>query len=84
MTVVNFSVPPTLEKRVKEVIKQKGFASKAEFFRLAAIYFIDVVDKPFVNEDERFGFLAGALKKRIRQLYRGEKLPSAKDQLANL
>ncbi len=37
MPMVNFSVPTVLERRINKTIKEKGFASKAEFFRYAAL-----------------------------------------------
>ena len=84
MAIVNFSLPKTLEKRIFEVIQQKGFTSKAEFFRFAAMYFLDVVDKPFSNEDERLEYLTSAIARELRERYKGKRLPSAKEQLADL
>lgn len=40
MSVVNFTLPKPLEQRIVEAIKQHGFASKAEFFRIAAMNFL--------------------------------------------
>ena len=84
MAIINFSVPKTLEKRVAYVIKEKGFASKAEFFRFAAIYFMDVINKPLTNEEQRFNYLTNELKKEIVKRYSGTKLLSAREQLADL
>ena len=64
--------------------KQKGFASKAEFFRFAAIHLVDIIDKPIVNEEERFAFLSNALTKEIAGKYRGKKMPSVRKQLADV
>lgn len=41
MSIINFAIPQTLEKRAGQTIKENGFAIKAEFFRSAAIYFIE-------------------------------------------
>lgn len=38
MAIVNFSVPGTLNHQIKKTVKEKGFASRAEFFRFAALY----------------------------------------------
>ncbi|HLD61007.1 MAG TPA: ribbon-helix-helix domain-containing protein [Patescibacteria group bacterium] len=38
MSIVNFSIPAKLDQQIKKTIKEKGFASKAEFFRFAALY----------------------------------------------
>lgn len=37
MPIVNFSIPHPLDAQIKKTIKIKGFASKAEFFRFAAL-----------------------------------------------
>mgnify|MGYP001578913344 CR=1 FL=1 len=85
MAIVNFSLPKTLENRIFEVMRQKGFMSKAEFFRFAAMYFLDVViDKPFSNEDERFEYLTKTITKELRARYRGKKLPTLEEQLVGL
>lgn len=81
MPIVNFSVPKTLDRRVTELRRHKGFASKAEFYRFAAIYFIDVIEKPIASEEERFGYLARELSREISARYRGKKIPSLKEQL---
>lgn len=65
-------------------MKQKGFASKAEFFRFAAIYFMDVMNKPNVSEDDRFQILTTALNKELQVRYGNKQLPSAAQQLADL
>jgi len=65
-------------------MKQKGFASKAEFFRFAAIYFIDILERRAGNEEERLEYLTEYLQKEISQRYRGQKLPSLKEQLADV
>ena len=47
MPVVNFSVPQSLDRRVHQAIKLKGFPSRAELFRYAVIrYLDDVIDRP--------------------------------------
>lgn len=84
MAIVNFSMPKTLEQRVNHAIKAKGFTSKAEFFRFAAMYFIHVIDKPFATEDERFGYLTDAIIKEIHAEYKDKKLPSLEKQLADI
>ena len=84
MSIVNFSIPESLEQRIREVMAQKGFVSKAEFFRFAAIYFIDIVDKPKIDEEKRFDFLAEMLSKKVSEKYRNKDLPSVEDQLADV
>ncbi len=84
MAIVNFAIPLTLEKRIQQTIKNKGFVSKAEFFRFAAIYFMDVIEKPFKNEDDRFLYLTENLTKEIQEKHKGKKLPSLEEQLSDV
>ncbi len=84
MTVINFAVPKTLEKRIDKTIREKGFASKAEFFRFAAVHFLDVVQRPIVSEDDRFSFLTKALRREVAKKYKGKNIPSITKQLADV
>ncbi len=84
MSIVNFTVPKTLEDRIEKAIEEKGFASKAEFFRTAAIHFIDYIQQPTVSDDERFSLLAEALRKEIAKKYKGVSIPSIEEQLKDL
>ena len=83
MAIVNFGIPKTLERRVGEVMKRKGFSTKAEFFRFAAMQFIDSVDKPSLNEEERLDVLTRHLEQEVIRAYRGKKIPSVRKQLAD-
>lgn len=84
MAIVNFSIPKTLEQRVNQTIKEKGFASKAEFFRFAAISFIDSSLNNKIDEDARFNYLAENLSKAFSEKYKGKKIEPLKNQLADL
>ena len=84
MSVVNFSIPKRLEKRVEETIQEKGFASKAEFFRFAAMYFMDILDRKTKNEDEHFEYLTSVLQDEISENYRGKKIVSLREQMADV
>lgn len=84
MAIVNFSIPRNLEKRVESTVRERGFASKAEFFRFAAIYFMDILGRRAGNEEERFQHLTKALQQEIFQRYRGQKLSALKEQLADV
>lgn len=84
MSIVNFSIPIALDRRIKEVVKQKGIASRAEFFRFASLVFLDVVERPITSEAERFKYLTKNLSQEIISRYRQKKLPSLKEQLADL
>jgi hypothetical protein len=54
MPIINFAVPATLDKRINRTIKERGFASKAEFFRFAAIQFMGVGNRSSVSMDEKW------------------------------
>lgn len=82
MPIVNFAIPKTLEKRVKQTIKTKGFTSKAEFFRVAAIDFIENNNNN--DEEKEFNQLTDTLTKAIIKKYKGKKIPSIEEQLADL
>ncbi len=84
MAIVNFSIPTTLEKRVDATIRRKGFASKAEFFRFAAVNFIDQLDRPVTSEADRFHALTDELKRKVSQIYGGKTMPSLREQLSDL
>lgn len=85
MAIINFSIPKTLEQRVNQTIKEKGFASKAEFFRFAAISFIDSsINKQKIDEDKRFDYLAENLSNAIARRYKGKEIGSLEKQLAEL
>ncbi len=84
MSVVNFSIPKTLNKRVIQTIKERGFISKAEFFRFAAIYFMDVLSKPISDEDGRLDYLTKKVSNQVTDRFKDKKIHSLKDQLADL
>lgn len=50
MSIVNFAIPKTLEKRIEQTIKEQGFSSKAEFFRSIAINYITNLQKPILAD----------------------------------
>lgn len=84
MSIVNFALPKTLEKRVKKTIKDKGFVSKAEFFRFAAVHFIDLLEKPLVSEDAQFSYLTETVRKELAKQYKNRRLPSVEKQMADV
>lgn len=84
MAIVNFAIPPVLDRRIGSTIKEKGFASKAEFFRFAAIYFMDVINKPFASEDERTNYCVGGIEKEIRQRIRRGTLSPIRSQFQDV
>jgi len=83
MAIINFSVPKQLEKRVDSTIKEKGFASKAEFFRFAAIHFMDVLTRPSRSVDDAYEIVMRQLTHIVQKKLRGKELPSLEDQMAD-
>lgn len=85
MAIVNFSVPKPLDQRINDMIKQKGFASKAEFFRFASLYYLDVVGASTThNEEAEMDRLSGLIAEKVNKHYKGKNLPSVREQLENL
>ncbi|OGY92493.1 MAG: hypothetical protein A3H70_04590 [Candidatus Komeilibacteria bacterium RIFCSPLOWO2_02_FULL_48_11] len=84
MPVVNFSITKPLERDIKEVIKKRGFTSKAEFFRFAAWGAIKDFRHPQETIDERFEREMTELGETLSKKLRGKKLPSPEEQLADL
>ena len=82
MATINFLIPKALERQVNETIRKRGFASKAEFFRMAAFNYINA--KEDVTVEERLAALTQAIKEEVSRKYKGRRLPSAREQLANL
>lgn len=84
MAIVNFTIPKNLERRITSTMKEKGFVSKAEFFRFSAIYFIDILERRAGTEEERFDYLTRTLQEEISEYYRSKTPSSLKQQLADV
>lgn len=83
MSVVNFAISKPLELKVKKIIKQEGFASKAEFFRFAAMQYI----KDFFENDisqEELDEDALSLSETLVKVSKKKKFPSVREQMADL
>lgn len=83
MTIVNFAVKKPLERRINKAIREYGFTSKAEFFRLAAINFL-LHEQKKMNEDERMNYLTSELQRTIVKNLNSRKIPSLKKQLSDV
>jgi metal-responsive CopG/Arc/MetJ family transcriptional regulator len=83
MAIVNFSIPAKLAERVNKQIKQKGFAGKAEFFRMAAMFFLESSDSD-LSDKKRMNLLVSAIKDEVVTKYGKKKILSVRKQLANL
>lgn len=80
MPIINFTLTKQLEKRVNEAIKQHGFSSKAEFFRMAAMNYLDEVDD--ISQEELQKSIT-ELKEALVKKFKGKKLPSLEEQMRN-
>lgn len=83
MAIVNFAVKKPLDDKIKKAIKENGFSSKAEFFRFAAINFLQSENKK-IGEDERMNYLTSELRRTIIRNFSGKKLPSLEKQLFDI
>ena len=84
MSVINFTVPKPLEQKITAAIKDQGFASKAEFFRFAALYFVQKLHYFDTPVDEEFTRTMNKLSSTIKAKYRGRKMPSLEEQFSDL
>ncbi|MEK7535480.1 MAG: ribbon-helix-helix domain-containing protein [Patescibacteria group bacterium] len=80
-TIVNFSIPAQLDKKIKRKISEQGFSSKAEFFRMAAVNYLGQ-DKE-MNTEDRLELLTRAISDEVRRKFKGKKMPSVRKQLAD-
>lgn len=84
MSIVNFAVAKPLEQKINIAIKEYGFASKAEFFRFLAINFLNANQCLPLDNDIEIACLADKIGKAADKKFSGKKLPSIKQQLADL
>ena len=82
MPIINFNIKKPLEKKVEKTIKEQGFASKAEFFRFAALHYMNSVG-PDISQEE-YEKSIRALKSALKKKYRDKKLPSLEKQLSEI
>ncbi|TSC55400.1 MAG: Uncharacterized protein G01um101418_895 [Parcubacteria group bacterium Gr01-1014_18] len=83
MPIINFAIPTVLEKKITQTIEQKGFSSKAEFFRFAAISFLDQQSNEW-NSDPELSYLIQSIKKQTKIKFNKRKIPSVREQLKDL
>lgn len=89
MAIINFSVPEQLHLRIKNYMKRKGIATKAEFFRYAALQSLE--RGGYEDSDEELSELASdqdiqdlsvRLEKSVAKLPRNYEVPSLREQIA--
>lgn len=84
MSVVNFTIPKPLAQRIAEAIRLQGFASKAEFFRFAAMSALQLLRLPTAPIKEDYTVTAQRLSEKMYNKFHGKKLPSLEEQFADL
>jgi len=82
MAIVNFSIPKTLESRVNDAVKTGGYASKAEFFRFAAMNLLEKNEKKREFPDPELDRLADELGEAMLKTIDFDNLPSSEAQFA--
>ena len=88
MAIVNFTITDTLNKKIKKVVKEKGFQSKAELFRVAVLQYLSGMNQSKtageMTEEEKFDYLTARLAYLLKKKYAGKKLPSLEEQLKDI
>ncbi|HEY4505050.1 MAG TPA: hypothetical protein VJI73_04750 [Candidatus Paceibacterota bacterium] len=82
MSIVNFAVPKALENKVNKAIREKGFASKAEFWRSLATNYLD--ENMQAYQQARTKYLIESISRLVDTKFRGKKIPSLDKQLADI
>lgn len=83
MAIVNFAVKKPLDQKIKKAVEEYGFNSKAEFFRIAAINFLQSENKR-IDENEKMKYLASELRMTIIGNIGNKKFLSLKKQLSDI
>lgn len=84
MTIANFTVTKQLDRRINALIKDQGFSSKAEFFRFAIYNYFNILNGSECNLDKKYKDAMDDLAKAIAKNFKGKKLPTLEEQLADL
>ena len=84
MSIINFSVPNILDRKIKEVIKTRGFSSKAELFRYAMMRYFEETEKLPFDHNPRIAALTRSLEAELLSKLGTKPLPSIGRQLARI
>ena len=84
MSIVNFAIPKTLEKRIESTIKNKGFASRAELFRFAVLRYLDEEENLPFSHDKEMAALSERLGQALKRRFSGKTLPPVEKQMERL
>jgi Arc/MetJ-type ribon-helix-helix transcriptional regulator len=80
MPIINFSIPPALLRQIEELMKKKGFASKAEFCRYLMHMYIDLDEG---KEEQSTAALTAEMEKALQD-FDWNSVPTLEEQLADL
>jgi Arc/MetJ-type ribon-helix-helix transcriptional regulator len=83
MPIVNFTINNSLERKVAKEIEKNGFQSKAEFFRFAAINFMNDLNRR-VTDDDMFDYLTNRIAKAAHNKLGNKKIPPLSKQLEKI
>lgn len=84
MSIVNFAIPQTLERRIEHTVKEKGFASRAELFRFAVIRYLDEEQNLPLARNANIARLSDRLGQAIGRNISAGRLPSLQKQLKRM
>ncbi len=84
MSVVNFTIPKSLEHRIAEAMRVQGFTTKAEFFRFSAINALQSFHQSSPTIDDEYAWELEKLAATIQKKFKGKKLPSLEEQFADM
>lgn len=84
MSIVNFAIPQKLDRRVKDVIKRRGFQSRAELFRFAVLHYLDETDRGPLSHNLRITALSDELAAALESRTGARRLPSVRQQILRM
>lgn len=84
MSIVNFAIPQTLEKRIGQTIKLKGFTSRAELFRFAVMRYLDEEDRLPLSNNQNIATLSSRLGAAVKRKVGTGKLSSLESQMKRM
>ena len=82
MSIVNFGITKPLEQKINKIIKKQGFASKAEFFRFAAINYINIFGTDI--SQKAYEEAVRSFKKDLRKKINLNQLPPLEEQMQDV
>lgn len=84
MSIVNFSVPRVLDRKISEAVKARGFSSKAELFRYTVMRYFEDTEKLPLGNNPRIAFLTDRLEAELLSKLGAKSLPPLAKQLSRM